>query len=87
MEEALASGETLRVIEIIPSWSSKNSTMKKSSEASISITLFDLPKTELLKAIYKNEKIYLIGEDDKELAIALMSLRMIGYDAVMAVLE
>ena len=87
LEEVLASGETLTVIEIIPSRSSKNSIIKKSGDVAISVTLSDLPKAEWLKGISKNEKIYLIGEDDKELAIGLMSLRMMGYDAVMAVWE
>ena len=36
---------------------------------------------------FQERKIYLVGEDDKELAIGLMSLRMMGYDAVMAVWE
>ena len=87
LEEVLAKGEELVVIEILPSRSSRNSTVKKSSETSRSVTLFDLSKTESLKDISKKERIYLIGEDDKELAIGLMSLRMMGYDAVLAVWE
>ena len=87
LEEANTSGEMLTVIEIIPSRSNRNSTVKKSSEASRSVTLSDLSKTESLKDISKKERIYLIGEDDKDLAIGLMSLRMMGYDAVMAVWE
>ena len=87
LEEALTSGETLTVLEIIPSRSSKNSIIKKSGDVAISVTLSDLPKAEWLKGISKKERVYLIGEDDKELAIGLMSLRMMGYDAVMAVWE
>ena len=87
LEEVLTSGETLTVIEIVSSRSSRNSIMKKSGEASISVTLPDLSKAEWLKGISKKERIYLISEDDKELAIGLMNLRMMGYDAVMAVWE
>ena len=87
LEEAITSGEMLTVIEIIPSRSSKNSIIKKSGDVARSVTLSDLSKAEWLKTISKNEKIYLIGEDDKELAIGLMSLRMMGYDAIMAVWE
>ena len=87
LEEVLASGEALTVIEIIPSRSSRKSTLNKSSETLRSVTLSDLPKAESLKDISKKERIYLIGEDDKDLAIGLMSLRMMGYDAIMAVWE
>ena len=87
LEEAITSGEKLTVIEVIPSRSSRNSTLKKSGEASISVTLSNLHEAEWLKGISKKERVYLIGEDDKELAIGLMSLRMMGYDAVMAVWE
>ena len=87
LKEVITSVEKLTVIEIVPSRSNRNSTVKKSSEASRSVTLSDLSKTESLKDISKKERIYLIGEDDKDLAIGLMSLRMMGYDAVMAVWE
>ena len=87
LEEAVASGEALTVIEIIPSRSSRKSTLEKSGEATRSVALSDLPKAEWLKGISKKERVYLIGEDDKDLAIGLMSLRMMGYDAVMAVWE
>ena len=87
LEEVLASGEKLTVIEIIPSRSSKNSIIKKSGDVAISVILSDLPKAEWLKDISKKERVYLVGEDDKELAIGLMSLRMMGYDAVLAVWE
>ena len=49
------------------------------------ISLADLPVAPWLKEISKEQSIYLVGDDDKELVLALVALRMLGYDAIAAV--
>ena len=87
LEEVLAKGEELVVIEILPSDSRVNTIAKDNKYISWSTKLSELPKGKWFETLSKKEQIYLVGEDDKELAVGLMTLRMMGYGTVMAVWE
>ncbi len=69
LEEAITSGEKLTVIEVIPSRSSRNSTLKKSGEASISVTLSILHEAEWLKGISRKEKFIWLVKTIKSLQL------------------
>ena len=47
--------------------------------------LSDLPMAPWLKDYPKEQPIYLIGKDDKELVLAVVALCMLGYNAMAAV--
>ena len=81
IEKLLEDGREGFVVELIQTKKDK-ATSKYTKETS---TLSDLPNTKWLKDFPEDSTIFLIGENDKELVLGVVTLRMLGYDAVMLV--
>ena len=68
----------------------KNCIWKKEDKATSKYTkqvstLSELPNAPWLTDYPKDQTIFLIGENDKELILGVVALRIKGYDAVMIV--
>jgi rhodanese-related sulfurtransferase len=79
LEKYLSEGNDLFVVEIA------SETVAPFPYAKQRTALSDLPLASWLQNLSKNQTVYLVGEDDKELTLGMVSLRMLGYDAVFAV--
>lgn len=80
MESFIDQGNNLFVVEV---FSESQTTI--SSYVKEKTLLSTLLTENWLKGHPKEESIYLIGENDKELVLGVVALRMLGYDAVAAV--
>ena len=79
IEKLFEEGKEAFVVEIV-----KNKEDKATSKYAKQVnTLSELPNAPWLKDFPKDQTIFLIGENDKELVLGFVALRMKGYDAVM----
>ena len=81
IEKLLEEGKEAFVVEIVKNTEDK-ATSKYTKQGS---TLSELPNAPWLKGFSKDQTIFLIGENDKEVVLGVVALRMMGYDALMMV--
>jgi rhodanese-related sulfurtransferase len=79
LEQAARDNKSIFVVEI---GETRNSLFAYAQQYS---ALVRLPLASWLADFPKNQTVYLVGADDKQLALGMVSLRMLGYDAVFAV--
>lgn len=81
LEAIINQGTELFVVEVV----SEKQIGVSSSYIKEAISLSDLPTAKWLENYSKKETIYLVGNNDKELVLGIVTLRMLGYDAIAAV--
>ena len=85
LEQIIAEGKDLFVIQI---WSEQErALLVKAPYVKHTTTLKNLLTSSWLENIEKKQQLFIVGQDDKQLVLATIALRMLGYDAMFAIEE